>query len=80
MLDHGCSDACAARKLDQHRDLRFFGISGSMRIFVDQAAQDGFSEDPSAVEVGNGEAAIVVFAVGGALGDALWGSEIRFEP
>jgi hypothetical protein len=41
-------------KLDQHRDLRFFGISGSVRIFVDQAAQDGFSVDPFVVEVGNG--------------------------
>jgi hypothetical protein len=42
-----------------------------VRIFVDQTAQDGFSEDPSAVEVGNGEAAIVVLAVGEALDDAL---------
>jgi hypothetical protein len=51
--------------------LRFFGISGGARVFVDQAAQDGFSEDPSAVEVGKGEVATVVFAVGDALGDAL---------
>ena len=35
-----------------------------MGVFVDQAAQDGFSEDPSAVEVGNYEAATVVFTVG----------------
>ena len=41
------------------------------RVFVDQAAQDGFSVDPSAVEVGNGEVATVVFAIGDALGDAL---------
>jgi hypothetical protein len=39
---------------DSRRDLRFFGISSGGRIFVDQAAQDGFSEDPSAVEVGTG--------------------------
>jgi hypothetical protein len=52
-------------------DLRFFGIPGGARIFVDQATQDGFSEDPSAVEVGNGEVATVVLAVGDALGDAL---------
>jgi len=34
---------------------------------VDQAAQDGFSEDPFTVEVGNGEVA----TVGDALADAL---------
>ena len=34
-------------------------------------ADRGFSVDPSAVEVGNGEVATVVFAVGDALGDAL---------
>jgi hypothetical protein len=58
-------------KIGPCRDLRFSGISGGARIFVDQAAQDGFSEDPSAVEVGNGEVAAVVFTVGDALGDAL---------
>ena len=52
-------------------DLRFFGIPGGARIFVDQATQDGFSEDPSAVEVGNGEVATVVLTVGDALSDAL---------
>jgi dipeptidyl-peptidase-4 len=31
-----------------------FGISGGARVFVDQAAQNGFPEDPSAVEVGIG--------------------------
>jgi hypothetical protein len=39
-------------------------MSGGAGVFVDQASQDGFSVDPSAVEVGNGEATIVVFAVG----------------
>jgi len=44
---------------------------GGARIFVDQATQDWSSEDPFAVEVGNCGVAIVVFAVGDALGDAL---------
>ena len=44
--------------------------SGGARIFVDQAAQDGFSADPFAVEVGYGEV-VIVSAVGDALGDAL---------
>ena len=52
-------------------DLRFFGVSGGACVFVDQAAQDGFSVDPFAVEVGNDEVATVVFTVGDALGDAL---------
>ena len=39
----------------------------SGRLGAPQAAQDGFSVDPFAVEVGNGE----VFTVGDALGDAL---------
>src|SRR5579875_4084051 len=46
-------------------------MSGGARVFVDQAAQDGFPEDPSAVKVGNCEVAAVVFTVGDALGDAL---------
>ena len=41
------------------------------RVFVDQAAEDGFAVDLFAVEVGNGEVATVVFAVGDALGNAL---------
>jgi hypothetical protein len=44
---------------------------GGARIFVDQATQDWSSEDPFAVEVGNCGVAIVVPAVGNALGDAL---------
>ena len=43
------------------------GVSGGACVFVDQAAQDGFSVDPSAVEVSNGEVATVVFAIGDAL-------------
>jgi hypothetical protein len=46
-------------------------VSGGARVFVDQAAQNGFSVDPSAVGVGSSEVAAVVFAVGDALGDAL---------
>jgi hypothetical protein len=38
---------------------------------VDRAAQDGFPVDPLPVEIGNGEEAAVVFAIGDALGDAL---------
>jgi hypothetical protein len=57
--------------LDPAGDLQVFGVSGSARVFVDQAAKDGYSVDPFAVEVGNGEAATVVFAVGDALSDAL---------
>jgi hypothetical protein len=44
---------------------------GGARIFVDQAAQDGSSEDPFTVEVGNGEMTAIMLAVGNALGDAL---------
>ena len=69
---------CGARKYDPCRDLRFFEMSGGARVFVDKAAQDGFSEDPSAVEVGNYavevgnyEVATVVFTVGDSLGDPL---------
>jgi hypothetical protein len=42
-------------------------VSSGTRVFVDQAAQEGFSVDPFAVEVGNGEVA----TVGDALGDSL---------
>src|ERR1017187_9944403 len=50
------------RPADQVRRLpgpavRFFRVSGCARIFVDQAAQDRFSMDPLAVEVGNRDAA-----------------------
>ena len=45
--------------------------SGGTRVLVDQAAQDGSSADPFAVEVGNGDTVTVVFTVGDALGDAL---------
>jgi hypothetical protein len=51
--------------------LRFFEVSGGARVFVYQAAQDGFSVDPFAAEAGNGDVATVVLAVGDALGDAL---------
>jgi hypothetical protein len=44
--------------------------------FVDQTAQDGFSVDPFAVEVDNGETATVMFAAGDALGDALCGRAV----
>ena len=47
------------------------GRSGGVRVFVDRAAQDGFSEDPFAVEVGHGDAGSAGFVIGDALGDAL---------
>ena len=37
----------------------FFGVSGGPRVFLDQAAQGGFSADPFAVEVGDGDAGSV---------------------
>jgi hypothetical protein len=46
-------------------------MSGGAHVPVVQATQDGFPEDPPAVEVGNGEVPTVVFAVGDALRDAL---------
>ena len=52
-------------------DLRFVRASGGVRVFVDQAAQDGFSADPFGVEAGYGAAGTVEFVVGDALGDAL---------
>ena len=63
--------SCPAGKWDLPGNVRVFGVSGGARVLVDQAAEDGFAVDPFAVEVGNGEVAIVVFAVGDALGDAL---------
>src|ERR1039458_7230312 len=52
-------------------DLRFVGASGGVRVFADQAAQDGFSEDLFAVEAGHGDAGSAGFVIGDALGDAL---------
>jgi len=49
---------------DPPGDLPFFRVSGGPRIFVDQAAEDGFSVDPFAVEAGSGDVATVVFASG----------------
>jgi hypothetical protein len=46
-------------------------VSGGTRVLIDQAAQDGSSVNPVAVDAGNGEVATVVFTVGDALGDAL---------
>jgi hypothetical protein len=45
-------------------------VSGGARVFVDQAAQDGFSVDPSAVEVGNGEVEYGAMGCVGPLADA----------
>ena len=52
-------------------DLRVLGGSGGVRVFVDQAAQDGASVDPCGVEVGHGGAGRVTICVGDMLSDAL---------
>ncbi len=44
---------------------------GGVDIFVDQAAQDGFSADLPCADVGHGRAVSVGFVGGDALGDAL---------
>jgi hypothetical protein len=63
---------CAARKYDSCCDLGYYGRpTGGAGVFVDQAAQDGFPDNPCAAEVGNGGMAAVRFTAGGALGDAL---------
>jgi hypothetical protein len=40
------------------------GCQGGVRVFGDQAAQDGFPEDPLAVELGDREVATILFAAG----------------
>jgi hypothetical protein len=42
-----------------------------VRVFVDQAVEDGFSADPLDIEVGHGGPGSVASGVGDALGDAL---------
>jgi hypothetical protein len=66
-----CPRACAARKYDSPGDLRVFRASGGIRVFIDQAAQDGFSPDLSCVDAGRDGAGTVTSIVGDALGDAL---------
>jgi hypothetical protein len=51
-------------------------MSGRARISVDQAAQDGLSDDPFTVEVRNDEMITIVFTVGDALGDAWRGRAV----
>src|ERR1039458_3420220 len=62
---------CPARKYDLVSDLQVFRVLGGIRVFVDQAAQDGFSADLSCVDVGHGGAGSATFIVRDALGDAL---------
>ena len=57
-------------------DLLVFRASGSVRVFVDQSAQDRFSADLLCVYAGHGGARSVRFAVGDALGDALVRAEL----
>jgi hypothetical protein len=42
-----------------------------VRVFVDQAVEDGFSADPFGARIGCGDAGNVTFAVGDALRDVL---------
>jgi hypothetical protein len=65
------ASSCPARKQDWAGDLQVFRESGDVRVFVDQAAQDGFSADLLCVDVGHGGAGSVRFVVGDVLGDAL---------
>jgi len=51
--------------------LQVLRASGGVGVLVDQAAQDGFSPDPLAVDVGHGGAGSVRFVVRDALGYAL---------
>ena len=48
-----------------------FRPSGGVRVFVDQALEDGFSADLMVVDVGRRGAGTVAFVVGDALRDAL---------
>jgi hypothetical protein len=57
----------------QPGQLRVLGGSGGVRVFVDQAIQDGPSVDPCGVEVGHGGAGRVTICVGDMLGDAWCG-------
>jgi hypothetical protein len=50
-------------------DLRVLGGSGCVRVFVNQAAQDGSSVDPCGIEVSQGEAGGVMIPVGDMLCD-----------
>ena len=53
-----------SRKYGSVGDLRVFRGSGGIRVFVDQAARDGFSADLLCVDVGHGGAGSVTF-IGG---------------
>jgi hypothetical protein len=52
-------------------DLRILGGSGGVRVFVDQAAQDGSSVDPSGIDFGHSGARGVTMCVGDVLSNAL---------
>jgi hypothetical protein len=52
-------------------DLRILDGSGGVRVFVDQAAQDGSSVDPSGIEVGHSGARDVTMCAGDVLSNAL---------
>ena len=52
-------------------DLRILGGSGGVRVFVDQAAQDGSSVDPSGIDFGHSGVWGVTMCVGDVLSNAL---------
>jgi hypothetical protein len=54
-------------------DLRILDGSGGVRVFVDQAAQDGSSVDPCGIDFGHGGAWGVTICAGDVLGDAWCG-------
>ena len=48
--------SCPTRKYGSVGELWVFRVSGGIRVFIDQAAQDGFSPDLSYVDAGHGGA------------------------
>jgi hypothetical protein len=50
-------------------DLQVFHVSGSVRVFVDQAVENRFSADLLCADIGHGGAGSGTFVVGDALGD-----------
>ena len=69
--DRPDDDSCPARKSDSAGDLHVFRPSGRVCVFVDQAAQDSFSADLLAVDVGHRGRGSVKFVVGDTLRYAL---------
>ena len=60
----------------RHGDLQVFHASGGVGVFVDQAAQDGFSADLLSVDIGHRGAGSAGLVVGDALRDARCGRAV----